>query len=160
MSTELLKALVEVQITRHLWTEADAITFTPRILTKVYGDGRALFAITTINNRPAYWIIQGDSCWACSDSRAPDMAPEFGDYVDDVMTDLEEEFGNARCGYSGANLYMSPEDRGCECEECTDPEVASWPMVDADIGCSWWRFDWPDGIPSRPHPWARTNLLA
>lgn len=155
-----LKAAVEVTERRCLWTEADAITFTPPLSSTIYGDGRALFAITTINNRPAYWIIRGDSGWSCDDLMAPDDVPEFGDFIDEILTDLEGEFGRARCGYSGANLYLPPEERGCDCEDCSDPEVAEWPMVDAEVGCSWRRLWWPASFDLVPHPWARTDLLA
>ena len=160
-SHKRLKAVVEVPITRCLWTEADAITFTPFVLSTIYGDGRALFTLTTINNRPAYWVIRGDSGWECQESGAPDDAPDFGDFTDEILTDLEDEFGNARCGYSGANRYLPADERGCDCEECTDPEIAQWPMVDGSDGCSWRRMDWPDEIPAVEHPWARAgNLLA
>lgn len=156
-----LKAAIEVPTTRCLWIPADAITFTPRVLTKVYGDGRALFTLSTINNRPAYWVIRGDSGWDCAESGAPDDAPDFRDFTDEILTDLEEEFGNARCGYSGANLYLQPDERGCDCEQCTDSTIAEWPEVDGDGGCSWGRMDWPDGFQVIEHPWARAwNLLA
>src|SRR6202012_2280696 len=54
----------------YLWVPADAITFSPRVLPKVYGDGRALFALATINQRPAYWVIRGCSTWGCGSDRA------------------------------------------------------------------------------------------
>ena len=87
-----LKAAVEVETTNYLWVPADAITFVPPVLSTVYGDGRALFTISTINDRPAYWIVRGDSGWQVQDYHAPDDAPDFGDFTDDILTDLPERF--------------------------------------------------------------------
>lgn len=155
---EALRAAVEVEQTSYLWVPADEITFVPRLLDTIYGDGRALFSMTTINNRPAYWLVRGDSGWSCDDSRASDDAPDFGDFTDDILTDLEDQFGRARCGYSGANLYLPPEDRGCDCEECLEEPPAEWPMVDENGGCSWSRRSWPalDGVTFEPHPFGRS----
>ncbi len=86
-------------------------------------------------------------------------APEFIEYVDDIIEDLEEQFGSARCGYSGQNLAWPKEERACECEECQDSYVARWPTVDAQDGCSWWRLDWPEGIETVPHPWLRRERI-
>lgn len=159
---ELLRAAIEKPEKAYLWTPSDTIEFTPRVLSKVYGDGRALFALTTINNRPAYWVIRGDSGWDCQDIDAPDNAPDFGDFTDEILTDLEEEFGNARCGYSGANLCLMSDERGCDCEECSDPEIAEWPMVDSSGGCIWDRMNWPpmEGVRFEKHPFSyRGNLV-
>ena len=51
----LVKA-IERRERAYLWTPADTISFIPRVLPTVYGDGRALFALATINQRPAYWV--------------------------------------------------------------------------------------------------------
>lgn len=111
-----LKAAVEIEERAYLWVPADAITFVPPVLSTVYGDGRALFRITTINDRPAYWIVRGDSGWQVEDYAAPDDAPDFGDFTDEILTDLEEEFGSSRCGYDGSSLYTPPAERTCTCE--------------------------------------------
>lgn len=150
-----LKRKIEVRTRRYLWTPADIISFVPRLLGTIYGDGRALFHFTTINNRPAFWVIRGDGAWDSVDG------PSFGDFADDILTDLEEEFGNARCGYSGADLYLPKKDRDCACEECSDRTRAKWPMVDGQGGCSWQRVDWPKGFRVAAHGAYRSrNLLA
>jgi len=117
----------------YLWVPADAIAFVPRVLAKVYGDGRALFALSTVNQRPAYWIIR-----ACSKT-------DFHEFTDDVLTDLEEAFGNGRCGYSGNSLFHPKRERMryCKCEDCAQRGVARWPMVDGSDGCSWGQLQWP-----------------
>lgn len=154
--TALLRAHQE-PIQRYLWHPRDMITFTPTVLSHVFGDGRALFGLTTINCRPAYWLIQGDSTWDVSDSRAPDDAPQFIDFVDDIVFAIEEEYGTVRC-------Y----ERNCR-GDFYDPETGrfvprSWtafPTMDDENGCSWWREDWPalEGLTLVPHPFARANML-
>ncbi len=160
----LLKGQIEVWTRRHLWTPADAITFKPALCNAVYGDGRALFALTTINLRPAYYVIRCDSRWSCeSDMNVPhlEIGPDdFGNFADEILAALEEEFGAALCSWSGASHYLPREDRGCDCEDCADPEIAQWPEVDAADGCGWGRQRWPAGFPTVPHPWSwRADLL-
>ncbi len=155
-----MKEAIELPTTRYLWIPADQITFKPAILKKSYGDGRALFWISSINQRPQFWVVRGDSAWSTCDSMAPDDAPEFIDFVDDILTDLEEEFGSARCGYSGACLRYPAEERDCDCEECSDPRVSEWPEVDGDGGLSWGRYRWPEAFSTVPHPFAHWTILA
>ncbi|MGV2099002.1 hypothetical protein [Rhizobium sp. 21-4511-3d] len=145
----------------HLWVPADAIEFTPHVLPLVYGDGRALFTIATINQRPAYWVIRGCSTWGCDMDGGDATGPDFGEMTDDFLTDLEEHFGSGRCGYSGESLFFPKGERHCDCEECQDDYVASWPEVDGCGGCSWSRCDWPDGFDVEPNPLSRWggNLL-
>jgi hypothetical protein len=146
----ILRKALEKRQRAHLWVPADAITFTPRVLPLVYGNGRALFALTTINQRPAYWIVR-----ACSES-------EFGEFTDDILTALEEEFGNGRCGDSGNNLFQSRRDRmkDCKCEDCAATDVARWPMVDGSGGCAWGRMRWPKGFVTTPDGYYLTGASA
>lgn len=138
----------------YLWTPADAISFVPRVLPTVYGDGRALFAMTTINQRPAYWIIRACSAWGCDCDRETSQGPNFAEFTDEILTDLESAFGEGRCGYSGNSLFFSKRERlkSCQCEQCAEEPVARWPMVDGVGGCSWSRMNWPKGFPTVPNP--------
>lgn len=146
-----------------LWTPADAITFTPRVLPTVFGDGRALFTLATINQRPAYWVIRACSTWSSGYECGAAIGSDFGDHTDEILTALEEAFGNGRCGYSGCNLFFPKRERikYCKCEECSDGSFrARWPMVDGDGGCSWSRMDWPNGFEVEPNPLSwKGNLL-
>lgn len=155
---------VERRERAYLWTPADSITFVPRVLPKVYGDGRALFTIATINQRPAYWIIRACSSWGSGFDREDSSGPDFAEMTDDILTDLEEAFGNGRCGYSGNSLFQPKKYRtqSCQCEDCVDGRFrARWPMVDGSGGCSWSRMDWPEGFRTVPNPLSwRGNLLA
>ena len=158
-----LVAAIEVQHNAYLWVLEDAIDFTPRVLPIVYGDGRALFRITTINDRPAWWMIRGCSTWGCGLDRDDAPGPDFGELTDDILTDMEGAFGDARCSYSGSSLRYPRAERiqWCQCEQCDDEETLSaFPEVDWSGGCSWSRADWPDGFETTPHPLsARGNLL-
>lgn len=155
-----LKAAVEKRQRAHLWIPQDAITFVPRLSPVIYGDGRALFRITTCNQRPAYWIIRACSSW---DESNYGSGPTFGEHADQIMWDLEDAFGRGRCGYSGNSLFWPRRERmqNCQCEECSERGVAKWPQVDDENGCSWGRMDWPAGFPTVPNPrsW-QGNLLA
>jgi hypothetical protein len=158
----LVKA-IERRESAYLWVPADAIAFTPRVLPKVYGDGRALFALATINQRPAYWVIRACSTWGSGDDTQDNSGPDFAEMTEQVLTDLEEAFGRGRCGYSGGNLFHPKRERvrWCQCEECSDGQFrARWPMVDDYGGCSWSRIDWPKGFDTDPNPLAQCgNLL-
>lgn len=138
---------IERPETSYLWTPDDAIAFTPRVLPKTYGDGRALFALATLNQRPAYWVIRACSTW---DDGTPTTwetpGPDFALMTDEILTALEDAFGNGRCGYSGSSLFVPRAERECACEDCTDNYVAAWPEVDGCGGCSWNRIKWPDGF--------------
>lgn len=156
-----LKKAVERRECAYLWVPADAISFVPRLLPIFYGDGRALFTLTTINQRPAYWVIRGCSSWGC-DLDLVTVYPKFGEFTDDILTDLEEAFGSGRCGYSGNSLFFSRRERllDCQCEECSDRHVAKWPEVDGSGGCSWSRMDWPKSFETVEDPrFGNGNLL-
>lgn len=149
----LVKA-IERKVTSYLWTPGDTPPFIPRVLPKVFGDGRALLALSSINQRPAYWVIRVGSTWDDE---------EIHEHMDDIWEALEDAFGNGRCGYSGNSLFWLKRERiaDCQCEECSDGRFrARWPMVDADGGCGWQWIEWPDGFDVEPHPQRfRANLL-
>lgn len=160
---ERLRKAVEKRQRAYLWTPSDAITFIPRLLPTIFGDGCALFTVTTINQRPAYWVVRCCSTWGSGSDRAESAGPDFAEMSDVILTELEDAFGNGRCGYSGNNLFAPKKDRilDCQCEDCSDGRYrAIWPMVDANGGCSWSRMDWPDGFATEPNPLSwRGNLL-
>lgn len=142
-----LVVAIEQPETAYLWVPDDSITFTPGMLKLTYGDGRALFWLSTINQRPAYWVIRGCSSWETGYGTTWDTdGPDFGSMTDQILTDLEEQFGDGRCGYSGSSLFFPIGERGCDCDECTEEQVAVWPMVDGYGGCQWGRVKWPAGF--------------
>lgn len=158
-----LRRAIEKRKRAYLWVPSDAITFVPRLLPTIYGDGRALFKIATINQRPACWVIRACSTWGSGLDREAASGPDFAEMVDDIMTRLEDAFGRGRCSYSGNSLFWPKKERirDCQCEECTDRRVARWPQVDDYGGSSWSRLDWPPGFNTVKNPLSwRGNLLA
>jgi hypothetical protein len=159
-----LRRAIEKRERAYLWVPEHAITFVPRVLPTIYGDGRALFTIATINQRPAYWVIRACSTWGCGGDRRDSLGTDFEEMTDHILTDLEEAFGRGRCGYSGNSLFWPKKERvrNCQCEECTDRyATARWPMVDDNGGCSWSRIDWPAGFQTTPnHLSPMGNLLS
>lgn len=158
---EALRAIVSVPKRVCLWTESDGFTFTPELADTVFGDGLCLFTITTIHNRPRYWIIRGDSSWETGmDMDAPDNAPEFIEFTDEICFAMQDEFGDGRPdedgAYDAAGRYRDRDTgrflRGQQL----------YPAFDDRDGTMWARMDWPaiDGFTFQPHPWARTNVPA
>lgn len=158
-----LRRAIEKRQRSYLWTPSNTIIFVPRLLPTIYGDGKALFTIATINQRPAYWVVRACSTWGCGLDRDDAAGPDFAEMTDDIMTDIEDTFGRGRCGYSGNSLFWPRKDRiqYCQCEECADRRVSRWPEVDDNGGCSWSRIDWPRGFDTVPNPLSwQGNLLA
>lgn len=154
IQAKLIKAIERKDTTSYLWVQGDTKPFIPRVLPETFGDGRALLVLSTLQQRPAYWVIRVCSTWDDDD---------ISEHSDNILTALEEAFGSGRCGYSGNDLFLPKRDRllSCQCEECSDGRSrARWPMVDADGGCSYGLTKWPEGFDVEPHPthW-RANLL-
>lgn len=126
----MLRNAVCVPIKRYLWVPADMITFVPGLLTTIYGDGRALWHLSTINQRPAFYVIRGDSGWIES-NWSSEPAIHFADVLDRIYEDLEDEFGPARLDYEEDDPAL-----------LADGEYP-WPAVDLEGGCSWCQESWP-----------------
>jgi len=144
-----LRSAIEQPTTGYLWTTPH--NFTPRLVEKVFGDGRRLAWLTTINNRPAYWVVRVDSGWdlGLSDPGEADLphdAPCMAEMVDEIIEAIEEQFGR-----------WDPDD--AYSNACEDAAVAgkrkpredrfwgrSWqefPAIDTRDGCSWGTIPWP-----------------
>ena len=152
----------QLPVTKHLYTPEHSVAFVPQVLPEVFGDGRALFAFSTINTRPAYWIIRGDSGWATCFDAPGGGGKDFGNFVDPVLEALEEHFGVAELGEHF--------ERDCD-GRAIDPQTGallaeaevSYPVVNYGCGCFWSRLDWPalKGVDFDAHPLgARVKVLA
>lgn len=147
-----LRAVVCKRTRRYLWTPANMVTFIPALSNRLYGDGRALMGLTTINSRPRFYILRVDSRWAIScDHDVPGDAEQFADRVDAIGFALEDEFGRGQ--YDGD--YGDPE------TEKERAERRKWPAYDDENGCSWFRMDWPKstGLKLQPHPFNSTYTI-
>lgn len=132
---------------RYLWVPEDAVTFKPALSNRIFGDGRALMGLSTMNQRPKFYILRVDSQWEIgTDMQAPDDAVEFAEYVDAICFALEDEFG--RGGYDdGSGEKETARERN---------RRRAWPAFDDNGGCTWWRVNWPEkcGIKTVPHPFS------
>lgn len=132
---DMLRKAVCVPTKRYLWVPEDAITFVPALCDTIYGDGRALFRLATINSRPAFYVIRADSSWEESNwYSGPHLT--FGQMTDRIYEDLETQFGRAQLD--------SEED---------DPELLEdghypWPALDDENGSGWRVSNWPEEFSS------------
>lgn len=156
----ILKPVVERKRELYLWVAGDTPAFRPALSPIIYGDGRALFTLSTINQRPRYWVIRGCSTWGSGMDIDESTGLDFGELTDELLSDLEDSFGNGRCGYSGTSLFIPRRERmrWCKCDECSEKFTARWPMVDGYGGCSWSRMNWPAGFESARDPRGMTLL--
>jgi hypothetical protein len=137
----------QVETTATLWTQP--ATFTPRVLERTFGDGRALFRVTTINSRPRWWLVRGCSTWT-EDNDGHDGLTPVHDEIDEIIQAIADEFGG----------LPNMESETC-CEEYVDPATGEpfdpadlvYPAIDDRTGSSWSHEDWPDlpGIDLVPH---------
>lgn len=140
-----LRDVVCKRVRRHLWTPADAITFIPALSNRLYGDGRALMGLSTLNSRPRYYVLRIDSGWKIDmDPDAPDVAVGFVEYLDAIAFALEDEFGRGQFD-DGSGEPETARERN---------QRRKWPAYDDENGSSWWRMDWPalPGVRTAPHP--------
>lgn len=66
----------------YLWGNYEV--FTPVVLSKIFGDGKQIISISSIDQRPKFWIVRIDS----NQSFEPD---EFD--IEEIVSAIEEEFG-------------------------------------------------------------------
>lgn len=157
----LLKWLIQRPTTCYLWVPEHAITFRPPLSNVVYGDGKALLAVTTIQDRPAYWTVRVDSAWVLSSrDRKPDGAFDIDQIIVTIMDNLALEFGDSTPErYIVSYDELCPECEGGGCFDChgtgnlLEDEVPDYPAINMQDGYSWGREPWP--LPS----WAKLALI-
>ena len=115
-----LRKQISVPTTACLWVPEDAITFTPPLADVVYGDGRRVFAFTTINDRPAFWAVRGDSSWRTKLHDGGDT--DIVQFVDVITENLLLEFGD------GEPRYEDEDDKETE---------LPYPAINLSDGYSW-----------------------
>lgn len=136
-----LRELVETPHMAWLWHKGDARLIRPVLIEQVFGDGLQLFGFTTINSRPNYYVIQGDSRWS-DDWMLDGYGGGFGDHVDEVYDAIENEWGPSHCGEC-LERYGQRDDGADPCTACEDatPDEGEFPSLDWEGGCSWWAYD-------------------
>lgn len=152
MMDRIHEALVNemAPVTKHLWTPKFPVTFTPVVLDKVFGDGRALLRVTTINSRPRYWYVRGCSSWIEEEQDGVEGEPVI-DHIDAIVQAIADQFGGL------PNMHDEEEE-----EEYVDPVTGlrfdpadiTYPQIDDRVGTAWEIVDWPDlpGVAMTSHP--------
>lgn len=111
-------------------------TIVPRLIARVFGDGKHLLCVTPLATRPNYFVVRVDSMMKDPrDPFPPRTSDPDGGYatslLDDIMSAAEEEYG-----YFGDEEY-----RGKDGEESRP-----FPVTDWGIGICW-------GEPFHPREW-------
>jgi len=106
---------IEVPTTEYLWGKQHTVT--PRVVDRVFGDGRATIWVAPLNTRPNYYVVRVDS------ARAEDMDSDgFRDMIDDVVDEIDDQFG-------------AHDDHDGDCtEEC------EFPRLHYGAGVAWGRY--------------------
>ncbi len=89
---DTLRSRIERRRAARLWGQKHFIT--PRLLTMIFGDGKKVIWLSSINVRPAYWVVRIDSSWCIENCWHPkDELKEPSEWLENVYQAIEEEFG-------------------------------------------------------------------
>jgi hypothetical protein len=88
---ERLRKRIEHRRMGRLWGQKHF--FTPRVLGTVFGDGGKILYLSSINVRPAYWVVRIDSGWSTNNWEMDARLKLPSDWLDDVYQAIEYEFG-------------------------------------------------------------------
>ena len=118
---------------RCLWTPDDEIEFTPPLSNTIYGDGKALLGVSTIYDRPAFWIVRIDGGWVTESDFPRGDGMDVREAIEEITECLYDEFGN-----------------GEPLEDDEDPAIREYgfpfPAINLQDGFHWFRIDWPEGV--------------
>ena len=121
-STKRLRATIERRRKVRHWGVDYWIT--PRLIDKVFGDGKTLAYVMPLNTRPNYYVIRIDGEF--NDDNMDD--DEFRDLLaHEILDAIAEQYGDC--------------DDDCELEAMADK--LPWPALDSDCGEYWGELEWP-----------------
>lgn len=127
-----IQAYIKTQTKRqraYLW--GDYQVFTPVVLSQIFGDGKQVIYIGSIDQRPKFWIARIDS----SQSFEPD---EFD--VEKIVSAIEEEFGSVpETGYMTFEEFKEAKESG----RFLFDEYTNYSSYMDD--CKYPRMDWHGG---------------
>jgi len=142
-ATEKLRRAVERRTATYLWGKRYFPT--PRLVDAIFGNGRALLAVTPIATRPLYYIVRVDDRWNLDDERTHGAGPEKLDVRDGLLyfeQEVARQFGD----------HHFSDDDGDPIEHDGDTR-RFWPQGDFSIGKEWCSIPWPKGCgPKRSIP--------
>lgn len=128
VDTDTLRRQIEVK--RRGWMWGQRVGFiTPRLLDKVFGDGRRLMAVFPLMLRPRHIVVRVDS----STNSLVDEDKNGECVIDAIYAAAEEQWPRCYCA------RCRPD------EEEPDATCAGFPRsIDWSDGSSWADIDWPD----------------
>lgn len=141
LNIDMLKEAIEVEFIGTLWVDGDRSPMTPYVIKETFGDGMHLMTVSTINQRPNYWVVRVDSSWIGAHWPYYRGGQDVrGDHIDEIIDVIEDE-----CGRAG--IYLDEpcdncEDTCCKCSDDFDSGEA-FPEIDYDYGYSWGEIRWP-----------------
>ncbi len=126
--TQRLRKLIERPERVQFW--GSWYTVTPRLISRIFGDGKLLMCVSPLATRPNRFVVRVDS--STPDPRDPFPATGQVSLLEDIMCAAEEEYGD----------YND--------EDITDEE-RMFPIVDWGVGCSWGKpfpiYEWKPAPP-------------
>lgn len=108
-----LESLLKTRVTEH-W--GHRTRFTPRLIEKVYGDGKQALILYPMNERPRYWVVRVDS-------KLHESRDAIYDILDDIYDQIDEQFGRPTDSDRNRQRPIFPM---FDCEGCC------WSFVDLD----------------------------
>lgn len=123
-NTNQLRKLIEVRQVQCMWGPKDRHWITPRLVSRIYGDGRQLIALYPIMFRPNHFVIRIDSAMNTG-------GDEFRELLDEIYDDIYDEFFE----WPWAKQY------GRTWHEDDSADMDS--RIQWSDGCAWETIMWP-----------------
>lgn len=117
-----LRRVIEKPEHVHFWGRK--YTITPRLISRVFGNGRYLLCVTPLAARPNYFVVRIDSSIKKFDACTSFPVTSLRYLVDEIIEAAEEEYG-----YFGDEEYR----------EANGDESRGFPVCDWGIGVTWGR---------------------
>lgn len=130
--TPRLRRAIEKPTRVSLWGKVYRVT--PRLIDRVFGDGRQLIYLCPTNTRPNYYVVRVDSRWQRSNWAT--AGPTLNEFLDDIYMAIDDQFGD--CTH----------DAECEC----GGDGCYFPRLDTTSGCEWGEEPWPRGFRGESFP--------
>lgn len=112
----------------------------PAFVDKVLGDGNILIGLQPLNTRPQYYMIRVDSRWHLSGCRTcEDDCPDYlVEHLEEIYEAIEDHYGEVN------RVRELNEDLKAEGVPKKDWDSEEWPVMDLDVGASWFTFYTPE----------------
>lgn len=123
-----LRALIERRTGIVHWGKQNFVV--PRLVSRVFGDGRKLIALFPIMFRPNHFVVRIDSAWSLSNHANEDEHPP-SEWLDQLYEEIEAEF----LFWPWARAYGLLESRDLGEERSA--------RTDFSAGSSWSELGWP-----------------